>query len=376
MPVYKKEQTGTWFCKFCYTDWNGARKQKKKEGFKTKKEAQDFERDFLSKAAKSCDMRFSNMAQLYLEDCAPRLKPTTLFNKETMIRQKILPWFGDLPTSDITAATVRRWQNELMEMGFSPTYLKAIHNQASAIFNFAVKYYRLDSNPCRLAGSMGKNRPAEMQIWTAEEFQHFLRAISNKPAAVAAFSMLFWTGLRSGELLALTREDFDFQAGTVSITKSFARQNRQDLVLPPKTPKSRRVVTLPDFLVQMMETYTADKPEGRIFPQTKHFLFHEMERGCEKSGVRRIRVHDLRHSHASFLIEKGFSPLLIAERLGHENIQTTLQIYSHLYPNKQHEVAQMIQRFHEEQANDLYETSTTTPEKSQWLQGQTAFLRR
>ena len=135
-------------------------------------------------------------------------------------------------------------------------------------------------------------------------------------------------------------------------------------------------MTLPDFLVQMMETYTADKPEGRIFSQTKHFLFHEMERGCEKSGVRRIRVHDLRHSHASFLIEKGFSPLLIAERLGHENIQTTLQIYSHLYPNKQHEVAQMIQRFHEEQANDLYETSTTTPEKSQWLQGQTAFLRR
>ena len=82
---------------------------------------------------------------------------------------------------------------------------------------------------------------------------------------------------------------------------------------------------------------------------TKHFLFHEMERGSAKAGLRRIRVHDLRHSHASFLIEKGFSPLLIAERLGHENIQTTLQIYSHLYPNKQHEVAEMIQQFHEAQ---------------------------
>ena len=147
MPVYKKEQSGTWFCKFCYTDWNGARKQKKKEGFKTKKEAQDFERDFLNKAARSCEMRFSCMADLYLEDCKPRLKPTTLFNKETIIRQKILPWFGDLPTSDITAATVRRWQNALMEQGFSPTYLKAIHDQASAIFNFAVKYYKLADNP-------------------------------------------------------------------------------------------------------------------------------------------------------------------------------------------------------------------------------------
>ena len=376
MPVYKKEQTGTWFCKFCYTDWNGARKQKKKEGFKTKKEAQDFERNFLSKMARSCDMRFSSMAQLYLDDCAPRLKPTTLFNKETMIRQKILPWFGDLPTSDITAAIVRHWQNELMEMGFSPTYLKAIHNQASAVFNFAVKYYHLESNPCRLAGSIGKTRPAEMQIWTTEEFQQFLWAVNDKPAAVAAFSMLFWTDLRSGELLALTREDFDFQIGTVSVSKNYARQQRQDLILPPKTPKSRRVVTMPDFLTKMMESYTTDKPEGRIFSQTKHFLFHEMERGCAKSGVRRIRVHDLRHSHASFLIEKGFSPLLIAERLGHENIQTTLQIYSHLYPNKQHEVAEMIQRFYESQTNKLYETSTVAQEKSQWLQGEMPFLRR
>ena len=376
MPVYKKEHTGTWFCKFCYTDWNGDRKQKKKEGFKTKKEAQDFEREFLSKAARSCDMQFSSMAQLYLDDCAPRLKPTTLFNKETMIHQKILPWFGNLPTSDITAATVRHWQNELMEMGFSPTYLKAIHNQASAIFNFAVKYYHLESNPCRLAGSMGKTRPAEMQIWTTDEFQRFLQVVNDKPAAAAAFSMLFWTGLRSGELLALTREDFDFQAGTVSVSKSYARQKRQDLILPPKTPKSRRVVTMPNFLTKMMERYTADKPEGRIFSQTKHFLFHEMARGCAKSGVRRIRVHDLRHSHASFLIEKGFSPLLIAERLGHENIQTTLQIYSHLYPNKQYEVAEMIQRFYEAQTNKLYETSTVTQEKSQWLQGEMPSLRR
>ena len=356
MPVYKKEQSGTWFCKFCYTDWNGARRQKKKEGFKTKKDAQDFERNFLNKSRQSCDMRFASMAELYLEDCRPRLKPTTFSLKESTIRTKILPWFGELPTAAITAATVRRWQNELMDSGLSPTYLKAIHNQASTIFNFAVKYYRLESNPCRLAGSMGKTRPAEMQIWTVEEFQQFLRAVGNKPASRTAFSLLFWTGMRSGELLALTREDFDLEAGTVSITKSYARQNREDLILPPKTPKSRRVVTMPPFLCELMAEYLQLAPEGRIFPQTKHFLFHEMNRGCVKSGVQKIRVHDLRHSHASFLIEKGFSPLLIAERLGHENIQTTLQIYSHLYPNKQFEVAQMIQQFYDEDEKNCTET--------------------
>lgn len=356
MPVYKKENAGTWFCKFCYIDWNGARKQKKKEGFKTKKEAQDYERDFLNRASRSCEMLFRDMAELYLEDCRPRLKPTTFALKESMIRGKILPWFGALPTVAIDAAVVRKWQNDLMEQGFSPTYLKAIHNQASTIFNFAVKYYKLGENPCRLAGSMGKTRPAEMQIWTTAEFQRFLREIAGKPDAATAFSLLFWTGLRSGELLALTREDFDFEAGTVSVTKSYARHNRQDLIMSPKTPKSRRVVTLPPFLCRQVQEYLKIAPAGRIFPKTKYFLHHEMKCGCEKSGVKRIRVHDLRHSHASFLIEKGFSPLLIAERLGHENIQTTLQIYSHLYPNKQFEVAMRIQEFHEEEEKKCTES--------------------
>ena len=347
MPVYKKEQAGTWFCKFCYTDWNGVRKQKKKEGFKTKKEALDYERDFLSRAATDCEISFSRLVDLYLEDCRPRLKPTTLETKENMIRRRILPYFEKLPVEKITASTIRRWQNDLMAQGFSPTYLKSIHNQASTIFNFAVKYYRLSSNPCKMAGSIGKKQAEEMQIWTPAEFTQFAQAIRNKPGSWAAFHLLFWTGIRSGELLALTKEDFDFEAKTMSITKNYARQNKKDLILSPKTPKSKRIVTLPVFLSDMIKEYVNARPEGRLFPQTKHYLYHEMQRGCRISGVKRIRIHDLRHSHASFLIEEGFSPLLIAERLGHENIQTTLQIYSHLYPNKQSEVACKIQDFYQ-----------------------------
>ena len=347
MPVYKREQTGTWFCKFCYTDWNGVRKQKKKEGFKTKKDALDYERDFLFRTTSSCEMSFSSLVTLYLEDCRPRLKSTTLETKATMIRRRILPYFEKLSVDKITASTIRQWQNDLMAQGFSPTYLKSIHNQASTIFNFAVKYYRLSNNPCKMAGSIGKKQAEEMQIWTPAEFTQFAKAIRNKPSSWVAFHLLFWTGIRSGELLALTKEDFDFEAKTMSITKNYARQNQKDLILSPKTPKSKRIVALPDFLADMVAEYVNTYLEGRIFPQTKHFLYHEMQRGCRLSGVKRIRIHDLRHSHASFLIEEGFSPLLIAERLGHENIQTTLQIYSHLYPNKQSEVACKIQDFYQ-----------------------------
>ena len=303
MPVYKNEKAGSWFCKFYYTDWTGNRKQKKKEGFKTKKEAQEFEREFLSKAHASCDMSFGSLVELYMEDCKHRLKPTTYSNKQFLINTKLLPFFRDMPINTITPATIRKWQNELLAdpKGYSQTYLKTVNNQASAIFNFAVKYYRLEKNPCRLAGSMGKKHADEMEIWTVEEFNRFIQAVADKPPSVVIFNLLFWTGMRSGELLALTADDFDFEAHTVSISKNYARHKKEDLILPPKTPKSKRIITLPPFLSDMVRKYSTSiyvtDPSGRLFGQTKSYLLHEMIRGCKLSGVKRIRVHDLRHPY-------------------------------------------------------------------------------
>ena len=196
---------------------------------------------------------------------------------------------------------------------------------------------------------MGKKKADSMQFWTTAEFEAFLAAVSDKPQSVVMFSLLFWTGMRSGELLALTPEDFDFDACTVSITKNYARQKGEDLIMEPKTPKSRRVILLPATLSTMVQEYLKLlydlQPTDRIFGghEGKHVLQREMARGREAAGQKRIRVHDLRHSHASLLIEMGYSPLLIAERLGHENIETTLGTYSHLYPNKQSELATKLE---------------------------------
>ena len=119
------------------------------------------------------------------------------------------------------------------------------------------------------------------------------------------------------------------------------------MISTPKTKNSIRTVTMPKFLCDEMQDclklYYSLQPDDRIFPVTKYYLNHEMERGCKASGVKKIRVHDLRHSHASLLIEMGCQPLLIADRLGHEKIQTTLNTYSHLYPNKQAEVAAQLE---------------------------------
>ncbi len=349
MPTYKNESNNTWICKFNYKDWQGVVRQKKKMGFKTQKEAKAFEREFLDKANANVDMSFSSLIELYMEDCEHRLKPTTFENKKYVINLKIVPYFKDMSINAIEPSTVRKWQNELIssENDYSQTYLKTINNQLSAIFNFAQKYYKLPTNPARLCGSMGKKNADTLLFWTVDEFNLFLPYVSDKPASYTIFSLLFWTGMRSGELLALTLNDFDFTKNTVSINKNFARVNGSDLILDPKTPKSKRIITIPPFLSTIVQDYVSKlydyDPKERLFTVTKSYLHHEMQRGSKLSNMKKIRIHDLRHSHASLIIELGFSPLLLSERLGHENIETTLQTYSHLYPNKHTEVADKLE---------------------------------
>lgn len=350
MPAYKDSTTNNWYVKFYYSDWTGQKKQKKKRGFATKREALDFERDFLNKCSTSTDISFANLVDVYLADCEIHLKPTTLANKRQIIETKLLPYFGNMPISSIDILTVRNWQNALQSdpKKYSQTFLRTVHNQLSAIMNFAKKYYKLQSNPAALCGSMGKKKADEMQFWTPAEFNQFIAQVDNKALSAVCFRLLFYSGMREGELLALTLNDFDFKANTINISKSYARLNGKDLIQTPKTPKSKRVITMPPEIMELVRDYASRlydySPDSRLFPITKSYLAKEIERGSKAANIKKIRVHDLRHSHASLLIELGFSPLLISERLGHENIETTLNTYSHLYPNKQGELAEALSK--------------------------------
>ena len=243
------------------------------------------------------------------------------------------------------------WQNELLaykgENGevYSPTYLKTIHAQLSAIFNHAIRYYHLPSNPAQKAGSMGSEEHKEMLFWTKEEYLKFADVMMDKPLSYYAFEMLYWCGIRMGELLALTPKDFDFEKQTLTINKSYQRLNGRDVITTPKTKKSNRVIKMPRFLCEEMQEYIGMLYEvgenDRLFPITKHYLHHEMDRGAKLAGVKRIRIHDLRHSAIFLLIEMGFSALAIAERVGHESIDITYR-YAHLFPTKQTEMANKL----------------------------------
>ncbi len=350
MSATKDTERATWTSQFYYTDWQGNKKKKKKRGFGTKREALEYEREFLLKQTNDTTMAFSSLYELYITDMANRLRKSTIENKKYIIELKILPYFSKLPISQIKPTDIRQWQNELLssENNYSETYLRTINNQIVAMFNYAVKYYDLKENPCRKAGSMGKNNAEEMLFWTKEEYQQFIVCVSDKPQSKAAFETLYWTGMRIGELMALTPQDIDFDHKTISVNKSIQRVKGEDIITAPKTPKSNRVIPITDLLCDDLKAYIDKlydiKPTDRMFNFTKYFLHHEMDRGCKKSGIKRIRLHDLRHSHASLLIELGFTPLIIAERLGHEKIETTLNTYSHLYPNKQSQVVDALQK--------------------------------
>ena len=351
MPVFRNESNGTWYVMARYVDWQGNHKQKCKRGFKTKREALEWERVFHLQQSADMDMSFENFVDIYKNDIRSRIKETTWLTKVNIIDKKILPYFGKRKISEIQTKEVIAWQNDLLQQKdktgkpYSECYLKTIHNQLSAIFNHAVRFYALRTNPAAKAGNMGSEKRKEMLFWTKEEYLKFADVMMDKPVSYYAFEMLYWSGMRLGELLALTPSDFDFQNSTVTINKSYQRLHGEDVITTPKTKKSNRIIKMSEFLAEEMQEYIKMQyeiePTDRLFPISKSYLHREMERGCKETGLQKIRIHDLRHSHVSLLIELGFSAVAIADRLGHESIEITYR-YAHLFPSKQNEMANKL----------------------------------
>ena len=314
MSIHKDNATGKWRVVYRYTDWTGETHQSSKRGFPTKREAQMWERELLLKKEAKLDMTFESFYEIYVEDMQNRIRDNTWGTKTNIARTKILPYFGKRKIGEIEPRDIIAWQNELLAIRqpngkpYSASYLQKIHSQLSAIFNHAVNFYHLPSNPAQKAGNMGKEEHREMLFWTKEEYLKFADAMMDKPVSYYAFEILYWCGLRMGELLALTPADFNFETHTLRINKSYQRLHREDVITPPKTLKSNRTIKMPQFLCDEMQDYLKmlyePKEDERIFIISKSYLHHEMDRGAKASGVKRIRVHDLRHPYVKHTTKK------------------------------------------------------------------------
>lgn len=354
MAVYKDKWNGydgTWRVACYYKDWKGVRRKHEKRGFKTKRDAKAYEQEFLARKTKDINMGFGTFIDIYMSDVGPQLKQSTMANKENIIESHIRPYFENKSLSEITSTDILQWQNSLLSLrddqgkGYSQTYLRTIQNQLSAIFNHAVKYYDLQKNPCAATKKMGRSKSREMLFWTKEEYLKFSEVMKGKPVSYYAFQILYWTGIRCGELLALTRADFDLEKRTLRINKTYQVVKGKEMITSPKTEKSNRTIELPQFLCDEMRDYFDSlykvDEKSRVFVVTKSYMHHEMDRGAREAGVKRIRIHDLRHSSCALLINLGYSPIQIAERLGHESITIT-ERYSHLYPSVQRQMADRL----------------------------------
>ena len=354
---------------FSYISPDGKRHRTCKRGFSRQKDAvrwQKEEMPLVIKQLEQVDILDENMtmAELiseYMEYSSARRRITTCGTKENIIEKKILPYFKDKRVFKITPWEIEKWQNELLKSTtstgkeYSATYIRSIRSQLTAIFNYAVRLHNLPNNPMDKVEMIGKKKADERPFWTAEQYKLFRDQIADKPTYYYAFEVLFWCGLRMGELLALTPADIDLKNHTLKVNKSYQRIKGEDIITLPKTESGKRTVHLPKYLANELKEYlesiydTANNQ--RIFPLSKSGLHHVLVNGCEGCGLDKIPVHSLRHSHVSMLANMNVPYVVMAERVGHSKSNSITHHYSHSYESSGKEVAEMLNKIMEEMAD-------------------------
>lgn len=338
MPAYKDKDK--WRVTFYY-DSCGQRKKKNKRGFDTKKNALEWEREFLSKTSGSEEMLFKSLCELYLEDCKIRQAQNTWINKIYKIKKWILPYFGKISVSEIDTMKVRTWQNRMVSMT-SEGNVNAINILLKSIFEYGVKYKNFQSNPVK-ESIINKNIiRKEKQLLTEEDLEKILTEERNIVFQVA-MKVLFWTGIRLGEMLALTFDDFDFEKRTMKINKSLNAYLKDKPISKTKTAKGNRTIHINDIVIESIQLLYEKELTNRPFSSiTGTYVYTHIKRTAKRAGIEGVGVHTFRHSHASYLFSKGVNVLLISKRLGHSNISTTLDTYTHALKDMEDKMIEVL----------------------------------
>lgn len=344
MPAYKyqlKDGSIRWLAKFYYTA-NGKRKQKLKRGFKLKRDAEKYERDFLVEERDDATyiegLEWSEFTKLYMRKIKNTISAHTFQTKRYVFKSHITPAFKGYKVKNVTTAMVQEWANSLVP-DYKQSTINTIYSNMRALFNWAERVYGLNNVSSNVVRPNKRENKREMKIWTYEEFSKAIDVMTNLKGRTAVI-LLYWTGMRKGELFALTWADYDHKNGSIRINKSFQHLNGgRDVITPPKTSASVRTLKLPNQAIEALDEYKKHcydvSASSLIFPYQRRLISNAIKEAVNKAGLKRIRVHDLRHSHASYLISRGANIKLVQKRLGHKDISVTLNTYAHLYPNEE-----------------------------------------
>lgn len=346
------EYTGRWIARFSYVDMLGIKHTIFKRGFETKREAQEYEREFLYNNSLTVNIPFKNMLIQYLNDKKQRVKASTFYYGYHKSILRLFDYFNDYLIVDITPAIIRIWQNEvLLKNNLKDTTKRKINIILKAFFNWCVKYRGLKINPMNMTDKIGKAvAKKDLNILTLDELNLILQHIE-KDEYKLLIKFLFWTGCRIGEALALTIDDVDLENKTININKTFSKIKKEVIITEPKTEESTRIISIPNKLNEELEKYILKAiyimEDKRIFNTDIQYARRLFKRLTLKYLNRDLTIHDLRHSHASLLINNGVEILAISKRLGHSNPTMTLNIYSHLYKSTEQRALEIINKLEE-----------------------------
>ena len=360
MSVQKDEKTNTWFYRKRVKDVNGKTVMLRKRGFKTKKEAQlaeaqvEFELETLQRVT------INELCDEYLKYIENQYKINTIYGKRIIIDKYIRGQFGKMYPQKITNNQILNWQNALKRENLSIPRINKITGEFKTIFEYADKFYNIRCNPARTVGFIKETAAIKnvMLIWTPDEFNQFIEACKPNILEYTLFNLLYYTGLRKGEALALSWEDIDMYSRRLNVSKTISQKHKEKdstfTITRPKTTRGARTIDLPEKIINILTEYKSwqrkDCPDltnqdfifGGKKPISETSLERYKNKKCKEAGVKQIRIHDLRHSHASLLINMGITPLFISERLGHRDVSTTLDVYSHLFPSNQREIVNKL----------------------------------
>jgi len=375
MPVYQDKKTKLWYFRCYVNNTNGKRKQYQRCGFKTKRDAQATERDFISKEISedtniikqepilnntdnnevlnniqeleedsNSIIYFSELWDNYNSYIKLKLKKQSYRKIASKFKNHIIPYFSKYRIDKINSRIYTDWQIKIEQNGYSYKYLSSLHGAMVTILNYGIKFYDLEYNIASKVGNFSKKniKPSRVDFWTYEEFKKFIDCVEEIDYNTF-YKTLFFTGMRQGEALALTWKDI--QDGYIDIYKTIAKEKEDEkhIINTPKTKSSIRKIRIDNNLINDLNNLKEHYKRiidfsddwfvfGGIEPLSPTTIGRKKDNYCVKAGVKKIRIHDFRHSHASLLLSKNVPITVISERLGHSDINMTLNTYSHMIP--------------------------------------------
>ncbi|MFS0995258.1 tyrosine-type recombinase/integrase [Enterococcus gallinarum] len=333
-----------------------------RRGFRTQREARlaiaDLELNGLSKPESEPQMihTYEQIYNLWYEEYKTTVKASTLLKTERVFKNHILPAFGNKPIQDIkpmdTQNQMNNWHKKLVRASM-------VMNYAGLVFDYAIRMQLINMNPTKVIKKPVRKESVredkDMNFYDKDELKKFMAALENNNnfRAFVYFRLLAFTGMRKGESLALKWSDIDLEKQTLYINKAVSRSATGLYIQTPKTPSSIRRISIDDKTVSILQEYKKESPDGLVFQSedggilspAKPRKWYLTAMKNLPDDFKQISIHGFRHTHASLLFEAGASIKDVQSRLGHSDIQTTMDVYTHVSKTAKEQLANRFNNY-------------------------------